>query len=317
MSPFRPLSKTVENYVFYVPPELNGERLDKALAQLCPDTSRNLIRRLIDIGAVRVDGKRIRVASRPVRATTRLDVTVQKALIREPPHFPLDIVHVGDGFIVVNKPAGQHVQGTAAGDVGTISRSVRDWIIAGGHSTRNAHIGVVHRLDSAASGIVIVATRAEVTAALSDQFRKHTVKREYLTLVRAVPSTLGGAITSPLRKISGGRMAIADTRPWIEAHTDWVVDATYGHHNLSLLRVQLQTGRMHQIRVHLAHAIGPIVGDTKYGIDSSGLLALHAASLTLNLPDSNRTRTFVAPPPVGFFDPSLIPLIRSDHHCDV
>lgn len=309
MSPFRSLSKAVENYVFYVPPELNGERLDKALAQLCPEASRNLIRRIIDIGAVRVDGKRVRVASRPVRTATRIDMTIQQAIVEKPPHFPLDIVHVGEGFVVVNKPTGQHVQGTAAGDVGTLLRGVQDWMAAGGESNRRMHIGLVHRLDSAASGLVVIATRPDVTAALSEQFREHVVKREYLALVRAMPQTAGGSIKLPMRKLSGGKMAIADAPPWMEAHTDWTIEAVYGSHNLALLRVQLQTGRTHQIRVHLASAIGPIVGDTKYGVDSTGPLALHAESLTLNLPGSNHARTFVSPPPVGFFDPTLIPLV--------
>ena len=189
-----------------------------------------------------------------------------------------------DGHLLVfDKPPGQHTQPTPRGDEGSLlGQARRRW----GKSVR-----IVHRLDRDASGLVVLARSKEAAAALSEAFRTHAIRRTYRATV-AIPLPLGtcGTIDAPLRWAGG--------RCWVEASgakavTHWEVVGCEGA--FAELEVRLETGRMHQIRVHLAHALGPIVGDRKYGGARAEHLMLRAVRLELSHPVGGQALVFEVP----------------------
>jgi 23S rRNA pseudouridine1911/1915/1917 synthase len=269
------------SYRVIIPPELQGERLDKAVASLCDGVSRTLARKLLQAGAVRLDGKRCRTASRIVAPGERLEATVDPAGFSAERAEAPRVVGQGRGYIVIDKPPGQLSQGTAAGDEGTALRAVER--LVADSAGQGAGVWTVHRLDAAASGLLVFATSKRAAADLSSQLQQHTARRGYLALIGGIPRTRAGVIDAPLRKVGSGRVVVdPEGQPAISR---WLVVATYPDRELSLLRVELETGRMHQIRAHLAHALFPIVGDDRYGSARRGeRLRLHAERLRFRTP---------------------------------
>lgn len=270
-----------------VPESVAGLRVDKAIPLLFTDISRGLARRLIEAGAVRIDGVRCRAASRPVRPGDAMELAIDQGALAAARDVPaLNIVAQAPGWVVLDKPPGQHVQGTAAGDAGTALREVDRW--ARQQSPRAGHWGawVVHRLDADASGALLIATTQGAASALSEQLRERAVERHYLAVIGGIPATPGGTIELPLLKDASGRMRVDPAGQ--QAATSYEVMATYPHLGRSLLRLRLQSGRTHQIRVHVAEALSPIVGDRLYGGAASDRLCLHAWRLRFADPRTKR-----------------------------
>lgn len=262
---------------------LAGERLDKALAALSEDVSRTLARKAIANGGVFLGLDRCKVASRRVSPADCLTITWHPA-DHASRTFPLDIVHEDAQIIVAHKPAGQHVQGTAQGDAGTLIVSLQKKF---GQSTQLAH-----RLDAPASGLIVAARDQATVTAVMNCFRDHTVTRAYLAVVFGVPKT--GACKLPLAR-DGRRMRIAafDEPEAKSAHTD--VEVLWAGEGKALVRAQLHTGRMHQVRAHLSGLGAPILGDHLYGGELAPRLCLHAVELGLPLHDAAPLRLHAAP----------------------
>lgn len=248
-----------------------SERLDKALHQLFVDLSRTEARRLIAAGAVFVDGRRTRVASRPVGPGAVLRVAPATPA---PPHRPpLAVLYAGRDCIAIDKPAGMPSAPTRSAAAGTALEELQLQLRAAGEP---AALWVVHRLDTGTSGVLLFARNKAAAARLSAAFREHRVHKLYVARIAGAPEEPAGRIELPLATRRGRAVVAEDGRP---ALTEWRVLRRDGAS--TLLELQPHSGRLHQIRAHL-QAIGhPILGDRAYGGRAAPRLMLHAAALEL------------------------------------
>jgi 23S rRNA pseudouridine1911/1915/1917 synthase len=249
-----------------VPPDAAGERLDRFLAAAEPDLSRSRVQSLIEDGHVTVNARRARAAQR-LRAgdAVALEVparTASATLAAEP--VPLAIVHQDDDLLVVDKPAGLVVHPGAGVRSGTLAHGLlhHDPAIAGvGGADRP---GIVHRLDRDTSGLLVVARTARAHRALVEAMRRREVRRVYLALVWGDPPEDEDTIVAPIARDPRERKRMAVARRGGRAAVTHVrVLERFGV--AALVEVRLETGRTHQIRVHLAHRRLPVVGDAVYG----------------------------------------------------
>ncbi len=285
-----------------VPSALDGERLDRVVALLA-DVSRSVAAELIAEGAVQIDGLESR--SGKVRLGAGASVAIDTTKIRAPvppeadDRIEFGVVHEDEAIVVVDKPAGLVVHPGAGNPDGTLVNGLLSRfpeIAAVGAPERP---GIVHRLDAGSSGLLVVARTAAASESLISQFAAHTATRRYIALVWGHPAATHGIVDAPIGRDPADptRMAVvADGRP---ARTEYeVVENLVGSGDVALLGCRLETGRTHQIRVHLAAVGHPLVGDTVYGAGRSTLgLArpfLHAAELSFDHPTTGERLTFAS-----------------------
>ncbi|CAG0899682.1 unnamed protein product [Cyprideis torosa] len=237
------------------------KRLDQALAALFPDLSRARLQIWVDDGRVTVDNQPCRKKDR-LRGgeTLRVDIVEEAPEVEFlPEDIPLDIVYEDDDILVINKPAGLVVHPGAGNWSGTLLNGLLH------HDPRLALVpraGIVHRLDKDTSGLMLVAKNLAAHKALVDALSLRDVSREYVALVQGV-MIAGGTVDSPIGRHSRDRKRMAVTIGGKEAITHYRVADRFASH--SLVDVKLETGRTHQIRVHLSSIHFPIVGDPVYG----------------------------------------------------
>jgi 23S rRNA pseudouridine1911/1915/1917 synthase len=272
--------------------EQAGARLDHVLAE--PLGSRARAQRLIDAGLVTVDG-----AARPKRhlvaAGELVEVAPEPAAEVEPEAEPavFAIAYEDDDLLVVDKPAGLVVHPAAGHRTGTLAQALTARGIAAERG------GIVHRLDRETSGLLLVARDEDTLRTLQDELRARRIEREYLALVEGRPSARSGTIEAPIGRDRRHRTRHStDTDNPRDAVTHFAIERTLPR--TTLLRVRLETGRTHQIRVHL-EAIGhPVVGDPEYGGSQAlGLERqfLHAARLAFDHPRSGERIDVASPLP--------------------
>jgi len=279
-------------------------RLDLRLVRQHPAMSRRKARDVIEKGQVTVDGRPVREPGREVAegADVLFDPN-RKALSRA--RCSLPVLHEDEHVIVVDKPAGLltvpsapglHDEDTALGRVQEYARRVKP---RGGYAER------VHRLDRDTSGVLAFALSREARAGLIDTFRHHRIERGYLAIVEGEPNAESGTIDAPLREawVSGRRGVARPGEEQRPARTHWRVRERLP--GAALLEVRLETGRQHQIRVHLAHVGLPLVGDPVYGRPARGRpLArrpmLHAFRLAFAHPVTGERVSAESPPPPDF-----------------
>jgi len=256
---------SAETREFVVPAEESGGRLDVFLAGGMADWSRSQIQRLIRCGLVRVNSQPARKAGETVEAGDVISVRLERQEVRaEPEILPLEIVYEDDDLLVVNKRAGMVVHVGAGVKSGTLVNALLHHI--GRLSTAGGELrpGIVHRLDRMTSGLMIVAKNNFTHQRLAAQFKERAIKKTYTALVHGRVASERGEIRRPVgrdprRRV---RMKAGGIRPR-EAVTGFHVLRRFPH--FTLLEVKPQTGRTHQIRVHLSAAGNPVVGDTLYG----------------------------------------------------
>jgi 23S rRNA pseudouridine1911/1915/1917 synthase len=294
-----------------LPGALAGERLDRAVA-LLSGASRGQVNGWLEAGHVSVGGQIVTSRSRRVRAgeVVALDAPIPAgaAAPAADPAVVVPVVWSDDQVIVVDKPAGVVVHPGAGNRAGTLVHGLLARFPdlaerAGGSELRP---GIVHRLDKGTSGLLMVARTPEAHAALVAQLARRQVGREYETLVWGTVEADAGLVDAPL-----GRSTRDPTRFRVQAggrpaRTRYFVEARYGHPVPSTeLRCQLETGRTHQIRVHLASIGHPVVGDDRYGPRvvegwrplASGRLFLHAGVLSFDHPVTGERLSFSSPLP--------------------
>lgn len=253
-----------------VDPRESGERLDKFLVRHVEGSSRSALQKHIAAGTVTVNGKRT-TAHRTLRAGDRVDVgdttiELQQEPVRPPGPEPT-IVYENDDVLVIDKPSGLTVH---PGDT-TDGPTLVDWLVShvptittvGDDPTLRP--GIVHRLDRDVSGLMVIAKTQRAFNHLKRQFMDRTVKKEYLALVYGIPRTPHGTIDLPIersRRLHGRMAAKPDGTEGRDAITHYEMIRQVK--NSALLRVTIETGRTHQIRVHLKALGHPIVGDTVY-----------------------------------------------------
>ena len=283
-----------------VPVDLAGLRLDQALARLVPEESRTRLARLIEEGHVRVDGEPAANARLKLRSgeTVELELAPRPAQgAPRPQKIALAVAHEDDDVIVIDKPAGLVVHPGNGNPEGTLLNALLH------HAPANADLprgGIVHRLDKDTSGLLVVARTEAAQISLVRQLQARTVKRSYLALARGKVAA-EGTVDAPMGRHPVQRTRMAVVRGGKPAVTHYRVRQRLGQH--TLLECDLETGRTHQIRVHLA-SIGPAIeGDPVYGGRGARLIerqALHAWRLAFHHPRTGATVSFESPLPGDF-----------------
>jgi 23S rRNA pseudouridine1911/1915/1917 synthase len=265
-----------------VPEEAAGERLDRFLASLPEVATRAAAERLLETDAVLVDGERLQKSHRLGGGETVELEPPEAAPILEPEDVPLRVAYEDEHLLVVDKPAGIVVHPSPGHTSGTLVHGLLGRA-AGGESPDRP--GIVHRLDRDTSGLLVVARSEEAYRGLRTLVRRHALERRYKALVRGRPRSHRGRIEAPIGRDRHEPTRISlDTDNPRGAVTHFEVDRLLDGH--ALLDVRLETGRTHQIRVHLA-AIGlPVVGDRVYGVTDPqlGRQFLHAWRLAFTHP---------------------------------
>ena len=275
-------------------------RLDLYIARRCPELSRTQAQRLIGEGRVDVNG----IPGKPslkVFAGDRIVVNVPAAHTSDltPEDIPVRIVYEDDDLLVVDKPAGLTVHPAPGHPTHTLVNAVLSHLPGLPETGDRLRPGVVHRLDKDTSGLIIIAKNSRAHLNLSDQFRQRSVGKTYLALVEGKLEPPDGVIEAPIGRDRSHRerMAVVDEEHGRAARTGYHVVRHVGGH--SLLEVKPETGRTHQIRVHLAAIGHPVAGDRVYGAKASGFPRqfLHAHRLAFNLPSNGRRVEFESPLP--------------------
>jgi len=300
-------------------------RLDRVLAARLPELSRSRLKALILAGQVTVKAAPIRDPAYHVTAGDTIIIDLPEAAPAEPgpENIALDIVYEDDDIIVIDKPAGLVVHPAAGHETGTLVNAL---IAHCGASLSGIggvkRPGIVHRLDKDTSGLMVVAKNDRAHASLTAQFADHgrtgQMERGYLAFVWGVPNRQRGTVDAPIDRHPHAREKMAVRQGGREAVTHWEIRQTFngrdGKPVASLLACRLETGRTHQIRVHLAHIGHPLMGDQVYGphfktkashlgpqsqaaLTALGRQALHAYLLALEHPKTGEVLRWEAPLP--------------------
>lgn len=305
-----------EDLTAALPDSLAGQRLDKVLAPLFPDLSRARLQALIGEGRLSLDGQPITDASRKARAGTYvLSVPPPAPADPEPEAIPLSILYEDEHLIVVDKAAGMAVHPAPGTPNGTLVNALLHHCGASLSGIGGvARPGIVHRLDKDTSGVMVAAKSDVAHQGLSKLFATHDIDRLYVALTRGAPSPASGTIDTQLGRSPGDRKKMAVLKSGgRRAITHYRVEAAFGPQDKPLaarVACRLETGRTHQIRVHMASKGSPCLGDPVYGasqaagpvreqVAAAGLKrqALHAALLGFVHPVTGQTLRFETPLP--------------------
>jgi 23S rRNA pseudouridine1911/1915/1917 synthase len=287
-----------------VPAALAGERLDRVVA-LMLDVSRTVASAVIDAGGASVDGDV--ATSGKVRLEQGQEVAVDPDAVpgQEPPapddSVEFGIVHVDDDIIVVDKPAGLVVHpGAGNADATLVNGLLARFPELAGVGGDPVRPGIVHRLDAGSSGLLVVARTDAAAGALIEQFADHHATRVYLALVWGHPDAPHGIIDAPIGRSKRDPLRMAVVADGRRARTEYRLLEKFDRPaELALLECELETGRTHQIRVHLSSINHPLVGDPLYGQRRPKLGVerpfLHAAQLAFDHPGTGAPVSFRSP----------------------
>lgn len=304
-----------------VPEELSGRRLDQVLANLYPQHSRSRLQTWISAGRVKVNNRTLRQKD-PVKTGETIEIIpvydTQEQCLAEA--IPLDILFEDDEILIINKPQGLVVHPGAGNPKHTLQNAL---LYHDSKLEKVPRAGIVQRLDKDTSGIMIIAKTPETHTYLVDQLQRRQIRREYQAIVTGV-MTAGGQVDAPIGRhpVSRKRMAVTDRGKLAVSH--YRILKKYSNHTHILVR--LETGRTHQIRVHMAYIKYPIVGDPVYGgrkrfpknisselrdaIQSFPRQALHASDLTFDHPVSRESMTWSTPLPADI--QSFLNVLKED-----
>src|SRR5881275_1527153 len=250
-----------------------GWRLDRALAAAVPTLSRERLKALIRSGAVEAAGKAVRDPATKVHGGEQLRVVVPDPIPahNEPQNIPLKIVFEDEHLLVVDKPAGLVVHPAAGNFDGTLVNALLHH--CGGSLSGIGGVarpGIVHRIDKDTSGLLVVAKTDVAHEGLAKQFAAHSIDRRYLAIVSGVPTASEGVVDAPLARSSANRkkIAIVEGKRGKRAVTRW--KRLTPLHDAALVECRLETGRTHQVRVHMASIGHPLIGDPVYGRAGAG-----------------------------------------------
>lgn len=306
--------------------EFHGKRLDAILGGMIDSHSRSALRTLIDEGKVLVDGKVLNKASIKLNAGQNIEVHMDEpeSLEAVPEDIPLNIVYQDDDLIVINKPINFVVHPGAGVKNGTVMNAM---LYHFPQTAVLARAGIVHRLDKDTSGLMVIALSQTAQHHLIKAISKHLVVREYEAIVEG-ELTAGGTVDAPIGRDLHNRirMAVMPDGMGREAVTHYRVMERYRAH--TRLKLRLETGRTHQIRVHMASLHHPLLGDTQYGgrrikhiagasaeldqaLNAYRHQALHASHIEFEHPVTGETLSFDAPIPEEM--KNLMDLLREDY----
>lgn len=291
-----------------VPEELAGMRLDQCLAEIFPDYSRSKLQTWLKDGRVLVDGEQRKGREKMDGGEEiELDAEAEQVVEYDAEDIPLDIVYEDEALLIVNKPAGLVVHPAVGNWTGTLVNALLNHAPSLDTLPR---AGIVHRIDKDTSGLLMVAKTLQAHNSLVEQLQERSIHREYLALVKGW-MTAGGTVDQPIGRHPVDRKRNAVRRDGKEAVTHYRLEQRFKRH--TLIRVKLETGRTHQIRVHMAHINYPLVGDQTYGgrfqmpaecnpalaeaLRNFKRQALHATKLGLDHPETGEYMEWEQPMP--------------------
>lgn len=293
-------------YNILIEEESEGARLDKALSFALPDVSRTYIQKLIEMGMIVLNGETALSKKIPVKAGDRLTVILPEPedLNVEAEDLPLAIVYEDDQVLVIDKEKGMVVHPAPGNFQGTLVNGIL-YHCRGKLSTINGTIrpGIVHRIDKDTSGLLMVAKTDSAHRSLAAQLAEHSITRGYLAIVHGNLPQDKGRIDAPIGRDPANRLRQKVTdRGGKQAVTNYTVRERFGR--FTLVEARLETGRTHQIRVHMAHIGHPLLGDyvygpkkNPYGVDGQ---MLHAYLLGFVHPETGEYLEFQSPLPAEF-----------------
>ncbi|MEO0561350.1 MAG: RluA family pseudouridine synthase [Chloroflexota bacterium] len=276
-----------------------GIRLDKAVSAQLPDISRSQVQQMIADGMVMVNGE-------PLKAGVKLNGGESVHIMLPEPEndelapqsMDLNIVFEDDHLAVIDKPAGLVVHPGVGNADGTL---VNGLLARYPHLIETERKGIVHRLDKDTSGLMVIGLTAEAIEDLMMQFQERTVDKAYLALCEQAPATATGVIDAPIGRDPKARKRMAVVRDGKPAVTEFEVLENEFSGGQALVRCKIETGRTHQIRVHMAFVNAPIVGDPVYGYRKQRVKLkrqfLHAAELAFDHPETGERMGFTSPLP--------------------
>jgi 23S rRNA pseudouridine1911/1915/1917 synthase len=314
-----------DTYSFHIEDDQAGVRIDKALSILCADLSRARLQSLIENGDVFLNGVSCISTSKKLSVGDRVDITVPAPLAASPQaeNIPLNIVYEDADLLVIDKQAGLVVHPGAGNHTGTLVNALLhhcgDSLSGIGGVMRP---GIVHRLDKDTAGLMVAAKSDRAHRGLAAQLEDRSLRRTYKALVFGVPVPLKGFIDQPIARHGGNRLKMTVNRKaGRPAKTHYRIDRTF-HDVFALVECRLESGRTHQIRVHMEFLKHPLVGDPLYGPQSTALRAalkkggydekasdsvmnfprqaLHASNLAFVHPVSGQAMVFESPLPGDF-----------------
>lgn len=324
------MSEPEETRRFEVPPELEDERIDVCAARMLEDLSRSAVQRLLEDGHITLEGE-IPKASESVApgqtVTVRIPPPEEPSI--EPQEIPLDIVYEDEDLLVVNKEPDMVVHPGPGHPDETLVNALLAHCCNLSEAGESHRPGLVHRLDQDTSGLVLVAKSDDIHRRLSDQLENRQIKRLYQTLVWGVPDQSQGHVETqygrnPAHRTKmavledGGRRAITDYVVAEDFAFSWTPEGMRRRkRQASLVICSLQTGRTHQVRVHMQHLGNPVISDPQYGdpaqdeggppeldalVEAAVGQTLHAAQLVFTHPATDEEMELQAPPPEAFMN---------------
>ena len=294
------------SYTFTIDKENQSTRIDSVLSLLLPETSRSFIQKLIEGGNLLLNGQVMTSKKYKTCEGDRIEIIVPEPekLSVEPENIPLDIVYEDDDVLVVNKPKGMVVHPAVGNYTGTLVNAIM-YHCGDRLSSINGVIrpGIVHRIDKDTSGLLMIAKNNKAHESLSKQLAEHSITRRYKALVYNNFTEDIGTVDAPIGRDPRNRLKQAVTEQNSKrAVTHWTVAERFGRY--TLIEARLETGRTHQIRVHMAYIKHPLVGDSVYGPAKQALASngqmLHAEVLGFVHPTSGEYMEFRQPLPLEF-----------------
>ncbi|NOT38602.1 MAG: RluA family pseudouridine synthase [Saprospiraceae bacterium] len=300
-------------------------RLDLFLSEKLAQVSRNKIQNSIIAELITVNGRPVK-SNYKIRPKDQIEIVFPKSTVPDhviPQDIPLDIIYEDDDLMVINKPAGMVVHPAPGNYEGTLANALAYYLKKGTQKLDNERLGLVHRIDKETSGLLLVAKSDLAATHLSSQFYHHTIQREYWALVWGTPAENSGTITGNVGRDPKNRqrMTIFED-PEMGKHAVTHYEIIESFYYTSLLKCKLETGRTHQIRIHMKHFRHPLFNDERYDGDRihKGTIftkykqfvqncfkmlprfALHARSLGFIHPTTNKKMFFEVDPPNDFLE---------------
>lgn len=284
-----------------------GERVDKAIvAEIGEGLSRAQIQMLIGEERVTVNGKTVK-ANFKLKGGEIIRVLIP---VKEQPEtviaeaIPLNVIYEDDDLAVIDKPAGMTVHPGVQNETGTlVSAMLARWPQIATMNIEEKRAGIVHRLDKDTSGLIVIAKNDPARRKLMAQFQAHTIEKSYIALLERKPQTTVGRIDAPIARDPQNRKRMAVVRGGKNAITEFTVIDDDFKNGQALVKLNILTGRTHQIRVHMAFIGCPVVGDRVYGFRKQRVSMkrhfLHAAELSFDQPTTGKRLSFTSPLPAG------------------